>query len=133
MRLRDAADVLGDASQLTIAVSGDLGYSQLKPGDEYALTLAVGAPITLSIGTGGREGMRISPFFTPIFGVGQTSTPCMSTSSTCSKSGSRWVLGGGLGFWNPASNIAVTVGINQIVLNGAKPVFGVNVVLGGAQ
>jgi hypothetical protein len=131
MRLGEVADVIGDASQLTVGVSGDLGYSQLKPGNDYALTLAVGAPLALTIGSGGPEGMRISPFFTPVFGVGQTSTPCMNTVTTCSKSGVRWVLGGGIGFWSPMSNISASIGVNQVVLSGARPMYGVNVMIGG--
>ena len=83
------------------------------------------------------HGMRVAPYFTPVFGVGETSSPCPSvpipsgSSMNCDKSGVRWVLGGGIGLWNPESGVAATVGMNQVVLSGARPVFGINVILGG--
>ena len=131
MRIAELADAFGTGSQFTVAVSGEFGYAQLKPGSDNANTLTVGLPLTLSIGSGGKEGMRIAPYFTPVFGVGQTSTPCMNTASTCDKSGMRWVMGGGIGVWNPTSNVSASIGANQVLLSGAKPVFGVNVMLGG--
>lgn len=127
MRIMDAPNVLGGA--LSVAVSGDVGYAQLKPGSEHALALGIGAPVTLSIGGGGSQGLRFVPFFTPVFGVGETSTPCFLVS--CQRSGTRFVLGGGIGVWNPISNLSASIGINQVVISGAQPVFGVNVVLGG--
>lgn len=131
MRIAEYGDIVGGGSQISVAVSGDLGYAQLKPTDDYAITLAVGLPLTLSVSGGGREALRIAPYFTPVFGVGETSTPCMNTATTCDKSGMRWVLGGGVGVWNRTSPISATIGINQVVLSGAKPVFGLNVIIGG--
>ena len=134
MRVGEAGDVAGKGSLLTLAVSADVGYAQLKPANEDAVTLGVGLPVTLSIATNAR-GMRFAPFFTPVFGVGETSSPCPSlpipSGMNCDKSGVRWVLGGGVGLWNPESGVAATVGVNQVVLAGAKPVFGINVILGG--
>jgi len=136
LRVAEAADVTGRGSLLTVVASGDLGYAQLKPENETAITLGVGLPVTLSIPTSAR-GTRVVPYFTPVFGVGETSSPCPSfaipsgSSMNCDKSGVRWVLGGGIGLWNPESGVAATVGVNQVVLSGAKPVFGINVILGG--
>jgi hypothetical protein len=128
MRIMEATDVVGDGSALHVGVSGDFGYAQLKPGDDYAITLGIGAPITLSFGGGMEGGVRFAPFFTPVLGVGQTSTSCPTG---CDKSGTRWVLGGGIGVWNPLTSVSASVGINQVILTGSKPVFGVNVVIGG--
>ena len=136
MRVAEAGDVAGNGSLLTVAVSGDLGYAQLKPENENAVTLGIGLPVALSIVTS-THGMRVAPYFTPVFGVGETSSPCPSvpipsgSSMNCDKSGVRWVLGGGIGLWNPESGVAATVGMNQVVLSGARPVFGINVILGG--
>lgn len=129
MRVADVAEVLGSGSQLSVAVSGEFGYARLEPSDDYALALGIGAPVTLSLGGGGREGLRFVPFVTPMFGVGETSTPCLI--GGCTRSGTRWVLGGGLGVWNPMSNLSASVGVNQVMISGAQPVFGVNVVFGG--
>jgi hypothetical protein len=136
MRIAEIGDVVQGGSLLSVGVSGDLGFAQLKPGSDYAFTLGVGAPITLSIGSGAR-GMRFAPYFTPMFGVGETSTSCPSVAvppgspMNCDKSGVALVLGGGIGVWNPQSGVAASIGINHVVHAGAKPVFGINVILGG--
>jgi hypothetical protein len=136
MRVAEMGDVVQGGSLLSVGVSGDLGFAQLKPGNDYAITLGVGLPITLSISSGAR-GMRFAPYFTPVFGVGETSTACPSvpigpgSSMNCDKSGVGLVLGGGMGVWNPESGVAASIGINHVVHAGAKPVFGINVILGG--
>ena len=128
MRVYEGGDVAGGGSSLTVVVSGELGFAQLKP--DEAFVLGVGAPITLSLGAGGREGMRVVPYFTPVFGIGQTSAPCPGF-MICDQTGTRWVLGGGIGVWNPMSSVTASIGVNQVMLTGAKPVFGINVTLGG--
>ena len=130
MRILDAANAFGDASQLTIALSGDVAYAQIKPADETAIALGVGAPITVSFGAT-PDGMHIAPFFTPMFGVGSASRTCAALVTNCETSGTRWVMGGGVGFWNPSSSVSVTVGLNQVMLSGSKTVYGINVQLGG--
>lgn len=129
MRVFEKAEVLGTAS-LSIAVSGDVGYAQLKPGDQYAIGLGIGAPTTLSFGAT-NEGMRIAPYFTPVFGIGSTSASCPVSFPQCESNGIRWILGGGIGVWNSLSSISASIGINQVMLSSARPVFGVNVMVGG--
>jgi hypothetical protein len=136
LRVAEMGDVVRGGSLLSVGVSGDLGFAQLKPQSEYAITLGIGLPITLSIASGAR-GMRFAPYFTPVFGVGETSTACPTvpivpgSSMNCDKSGVGLVLGGGIGVWNPESGVAASIGINQVVHAGAQPVFGINVILGG--
>ena len=131
MRVIELGDPLGAGSALNIAVSGEVGYAQLNPGSEHALTLGIGAPITLSLANIGTTQMRIAPYLMPMFGIGQTSGPCSPSGTGCDKNGTRWVIGGGVGVWNAATNISAAIGVNQIVLSGAKPVYGINVILGG--
>ena len=128
MRVYEAGDVAGSGSSLKVAVSGELGYAQIKP--DQAFVLGVGAPITLSLGAGGREGMRFVPYLVPVFGIGQTSAPCPGF-MVCDQSGTRWVIGGGIGVWNPMSSVSASIGVNQVVQAGSKPVFGINVAFGG--
>lgn len=128
MRLYEGGDVAGGGSSLSVGVSGELGFAQLKPTE--AFVLGIGAPIAMSLGGGGREGLRFVPYFTPTFGIGQTNAPCAAL-MVCEQSGTRWVLGGGIGVWNPISSVSASLGINQVMLTGAKPVFGVNVTFGG--
>ncbi|HJQ21927.1 MAG TPA: hypothetical protein VJ867_16405 [Gemmatimonadaceae bacterium] len=127
MRIADRAGFMG--GQLSVAVNGQAGYAQLKPGSDHAMALAVGVPFALSFGGGGSDGLRFAPFVTPSFGVGETSDPCAF--GGCSQSGTRFLVAGGIGVWNPMSNISASIGINQTVISGAQPVFGVNVSVGG--
>lgn len=127
MRIYESGDAGG--SQLNVAVSGELGYAQLKPGNAHALALGVGVPIALSFATGGRQGLHVVPYFTPGFGAGSTSDPCPFVA--CSQSGTRFMLGGGIGVWNPMSNLSASLGVSQVMISDAQPVFGVNVTFGG--
>jgi len=132
MRVFERADVVASGSTFTIAVGGDFGYAaQASNTDQSALALGIGAPMTLVFG-GNREGMRIVPYFAPVFGVGQVNDViCIADPCDKSPSGTRVVLGGGLGIWNPISSISASVGVNQVMINSARPVFGVNVIVGG--
>jgi hypothetical protein len=134
MRVYEGGD-LATGSALTIGVSGDVGFAQIRTTDQRALALGVGVPITLSYATGGRDGLHVSPYFTPVFGVGQIAGSCSITNpvptSCATGSGTRFLLGGGVGVWNPTSNLSASIGVNQVIITGAQPVFGINVVLGG--
>ena len=136
MRVAEMGDVVQGGSLLSAGVSGDLGFAQLKPSSDYAITLGVGLPIVLSIASGAR-GVRFAPYFTPVFGMGETSTSCPAmpvppgSPMNCDKTGVGLVLGGGMGVWNPESGVAASIGINHVVHAGSKPVFGINVILGG--
>lgn len=129
MRVLEMGDLVAGGSSLSVAVSGDLGYAQLKPSDETGLALGVGAPVTLTFAAT-PEGMRFAPFVSPVFGVGSTSLGC-SGLADCEESGTRFVIGGGVAVWNPLSSISASLGINHVVADGARPVFGVNVQIGG--
>ena len=109
-------------------MSGELGFAQLKP--DEAFVIGIGAPITLSLGGGGRAGMSFVPYLVPVFGIGQTSAPCPGV-MVCDQSGTRWLIGGGIGVWNPVSSVSASIGVNQVVQAGGKPVFGINVAFGG--
>ena len=129
-RVFDAGDPMGKGTSLTIALGGDAGYARVKPGDEDAWTFGIGAPITLSFALGGQEGLHLVPYFTPVFGYGSTSGPCLLVVD-CDKSGTRWVLGGGVGLWNPLSIVSVSVGVNQVMQSGGgKMLVGINAMVG---
>lgn len=129
MRVAEMGDIVAGGSSLSIAVSGDVAYAQLKPGDDTGLALGIGAPVTLTFAAT-PDGMRFAPYVTPVFGVGSTSLGC-SGILECEESGSRFVIGGGIGVWNPLSSISASLGINHVMADGANPVFGVNVQIGG--
>ena len=129
MRIYESGGVAG-APSISLALSGDFGYAQLKPGDEYALGLGIGAPFTLGFGASPQGGMRFAPFVTPMFGVGSTSGGCGGIGD-CEDSGIRWMLGGGIGVWNPLTSISASLGVNHVFFENSRPVFGVNVQIGG--
>ena len=130
MRVYESGGVAGGPA-MSIAVSGDIGYAQLKPGDNTAVLLGVGAPVTLAFGATTEGGMRFAPFVNPAFGIGAITSDCPVVGSCPSGSGTRWMLGGGIGVWNPLTSVSASVGVNHIFFEDSRPVFGVNVQIGG--
>lgn len=132
MRVFQRGDVLSAGSIFTLAVSGDVGYAEVKPDDSDALGLGVGAPMTLIFGAD-RAGWRLTSFFTPVFGIGQLNGFICPGLGPCdgSASGTRILLGGGVGLWSPTSSVSASIGINQAMADQARPVYGVSVVIGG--
>lgn len=130
MRVYETSDFVGNGSGIALSVSGELGYGSAF-GEEDAFALGVGAPLTFSFALGDRDAMHVVPFITPVFGVGQTS--CPPGLPNCDQSGTRLVLGGGVGIWNPMTSISASLGVNRVMQEGEKTVFGVNVVIGGAR
>ena len=132
MRVYERGDVLSVGSIFTVAVSGDVGYARIKPSDSDALGLGVGAPITLVFGAD-RAGWRLTSFVTPSFGIGRVNGLVCLQIGPCEEnaSGTRIVLGGGIGLWSPLSSVSASLGINQVMVAEARPVYGVSVVIGG--
>jgi len=128
MRVFEIGDFLTAGSSLSIGVSGDAGYARLKPNDVNAYALGIGAPVALTMSGGAATGMRIVPYLTPALGIGRLSANC-GGSDSCD--GTRFVLGGGVGFWNPITSISASIGANHVFYPGQDPVFGVNVTIGG--
>jgi hypothetical protein len=132
MRVYERGDVLSVGSIFTLAVSGDVGYAEVKPTDSDALGLGIGAPMTLVFGAD-RSGWRLTSFFTPVFGIGRLNGLVCPGIGPCdeSASGTRILLGGGVGLWSPLSSVSASLGINQVMADEARPVYGVSVVIGG--
>jgi hypothetical protein len=101
---------------LSVSLSGELGYG--RPKDESLWSASVGAPI--AIVTRG-EGMRIAPFLVPAIGFGTRNTAVDDQS----RSGVRWMVGGGVGFYNPASTLSINLGFHQAFISGSSTLVGV--------
>ena len=69
--------------------------------------------------------MKFVPYVTPAFGFGRAG------GGGASESGVRFLLGGGVGLYNPESSVSVHAGFQQIFISGAKMLFGVGLSLGG--
>lgn len=114
-----------DSRRLAIGVNGELGYG--KPTGEHVIAGAVGLPFSLIPGRMARDAMRIVPWVTPAFGFGNEKFDNFDQTF----SGSRFMLGGGLGLYNPASSVAFSVGVQYVSIQNAQLQVGLNVVLGG--
>lgn len=100
----------------TAGLSGTLGMA--KPTGGTALTLSADLPLAVSIAAGRAH---VVPFIAPGFGFGRVS------GGGESESGTRFMLGGGVGLMDIAPGLGVSVGAKQVFLDGAKTVFGASV------
>ena len=129
MRVYEKSTVVRHGSDLTVALSGDAAWAQV-PSEESAIGLSLGAPITLTLRGSGQEGVHFVSFLNPALGVGQVDL-CPSGSPNCEDTGSRWLIGGGVGLWNPLVNISASLGVNYVFEDHSKPVYGITVIFGG--
>jgi hypothetical protein len=114
-----------DAARLTLSLSGEFGFG--KPKNISSLwSGAVGLPIGLVSG-GRNAGMRIVPFITPAFGFGTVDFG----EGTDSQSGSRFMLGGGVGVYNRTSNIVLNLGFQHVAISDGGTQIGLALMLGG--
>lgn len=114
-----------DSRRLAIGVNGELGYG--KPTGEHVIAGGVGLPLSLIPGGMARDAMRIVPWVTPAFGFGNEKFDNVDQTF----SGSRFMLGGGLGLYNPTSSVSFSVGVQYVSIQSAQLEVGLNVVLGG--
>lgn len=106
----------GSASSglFTAGLSGTLGVA--KPSGGTILSLSADLPLAVSVAAGRA---RIVPFIAPGFGFGRAS------GGGESESGTRFMLGGGVGLMDIAPGLGMSVGAKRVFLDGAKTVFGV--------
>ena len=103
-----------DASSLIVGFRPALGYG--KPEDATALSLSAEFPISMSFKVGQRTNMI--PFLSPALGWGRISD------DVDSESGTKPVLGGGLGFTNVMGNIGVNLGFRKFFIDEAPTQWG---------
>ncbi|MDQ2766478.1 MAG: hypothetical protein M3Y30_04910, partial [Gemmatimonadota bacterium] len=84
-------------------------------------TASTSAPLSLAIGR--HSGIQLVPFVSPGFGWGHISGGGESAS------GSRFMLGGGLGIVGISSGVGLTLGAQKIFVDGGKTVFGAGITL----
>jgi opacity protein-like surface antigen len=113
-----------NAPSVTLTVNGELGYSQRAVGRH--VSGYVGLPITLIPAARPSEGLHFIPFITPGFGFGD-----LKGAGIIDGSGSRWLVGGGVALFNPASNVMVDFGFQYVGIRSGSTMFGLGVVLGG--
>ena len=97
-----------------LGLSGRIGFA--KPGDGTAWSASASAPLSMAMGS--PTGVQIVPFVSPGFGWGRVSE------GGDSESGTRFVLGGGVGIVSSNSGLGLTLGAHKVFIDGGKLVFG---------
>jgi hypothetical protein len=112
-----------NATLLRVGLNGEFGYA--KPSGATLLAGSVGLPLSL-ISRSGRNEMHVVPFLTPAFGFGD-----LNPEVGDSGSGSKFMLGGGVGIFNPTSSVAINLAFQHVFVDGGQTEFGLGLVLGG--
>jgi hypothetical protein len=109
---------MGNAT-FTLGMSAKIGFA--KPAGATLWSASTSVPLSLAIGK--RNGVQFVPFVSPGFGWGSISE------GGSSASGSRFMLGGGLGLMGESSGVGLTLGAQKIFVDGGKTVFGAGLTL----
>ena len=113
-----------NATLLRVGLNGEFGYAH--PSGVTLLAGSVGLPFSLITRGGSRNEMHIVPFLTPAFGFGDFDPEVGD-----SRSGSKFMLGGGVGIFNPTSSVAINLAFQHVFVDGGQTEFGLGLVLGG--
>ena len=119
-----------EAARLTISLNGEFGFGKPKLPFDIVSSVwsgAVGLPIGLVSG-GRNAGMRIVPFITPAFGFGNVD---FTDDEFDSESGSRFMLGGGVGVYNRTSSVVLNLGFQYVAIDHGGTQIGLALTLGG--
>jgi hypothetical protein len=103
----------GDAT-VTLGLGGHVGLA--TPSDAEHWSLWANAPLSVAIGPEG--GMQFVPFVSPGLGWGYVDREASS------RSGVRFLLGGGVAALNARSGRGVTLSAQKVFIDGGKFVFG---------
>lgn len=109
------------AAKFILGLNADIGYGHMDGGS--ATAFSVGAPVSLAFNSNGSS--KIVPFLTPSFGYGRLSA------AGDSESGTRFMVGGGLGWQQISNGVSVNAGFQKVFIDGGKMVWGLGVTLGG--
>jgi hypothetical protein len=104
-----------NASSLIVGIRPALGYGKLEGGTSLSLTAEF--PISMSFRVGQRTNMV--PFLSPALGWGRVSPDDFDA-----ESGTKPVLGGGVGFTNVVGNIGLNVGFRKFFIDEAPTQWG---------
>jgi hypothetical protein len=108
-----------EGATLNVGILGELGGGWPKGGTE--LSASTGLPLALIIDN---HTVQIAPFLTPALGWGRIS------GGGASESGSRFLLGGGVGLFGSTTGFGVDVGFQKVFIDQGKTTFGLNLVFG---
>jgi len=106
-------------SLLALGVSGGFGYG--KDDVSTALAANLGTPISFAL-TAGR--VQIVPFVKPALAWGRISGEDEESGIDVAESGTRFMLGGGIGIMNVAPGLGINAGVQKVFIDGGRTVFG---------
>jgi len=109
---------------LRIGLNGEFGYS--RPSGATLLAGSVGLPLSLFARGGPRDAMRFVPFLTPALGFGD-----FNPDAGDSRSGMKFMLGGGMGIFNRTSSVALNLAFQHVFVDGGQTEFGLGLLSGG--
>ena len=116
----------GQASAFSVGVRPGLGVARGLGDDDFtAFSASLGLPLGLHVRSAG--GAEFVPYLVPGFGFGRVS------GDGDAESGTRFMLGGGVGVANLSGALGVHVGFQRIFLEDAPTQFGVGLSLGGGR
>ncbi len=104
------------SNTVSLALHPAIGYGKFDDVDVNSLSAAVDLPVQVAMSTG--NGMQVVSFLAPGFGYGRLSD------GTSSESGTRTVLGGGVGLLNIGGGLGVNLGFRKIFLADAPTQWG---------
>jgi hypothetical protein len=105
------------SATFVLGLSGRIGFA--KPSDATTWSASASAPLSLAMGSA--TGVQFVPFVSPGFGWGHISE------GRDSESGTRFMLGGGVGIVSMNSGLGFTLGAQKVFIDGGKLVFGAGV------
>jgi hypothetical protein len=120
-----------DGSRLIFSLNGELGYGRPSGAtfsDGSLVSGAIGIPISLVPANRSRDALRIVPFITPAFGFGgiRSSDRVVVTLPNGdvrvdddALSGTRFMIGGGVGIFNRSSTVALNIGFQYVNIPNA--------------
>lgn len=101
-------------STFTIGLSGRLGFA--KPSGGTLWSASAGVPVSIALGN--KQGVQFVPFVTPGVGWGRASGGGDAASAF------RPIVGGGIGVLSANSGLGFNLGVQKVLIDGGKPVFG---------
>ena len=100
-----------------LGLSGRIGFA--KPSDGTAWSASASAPLSMAMGS--PTGVQIVPFVSPGFGWGRISD------GSGSESGTRFMLGGGVGIVSSNSGWGLNLGAQKVFIDGGKLAYSAGV------
>jgi hypothetical protein len=116
-----------DATRVTLSLNSEVGFGW--PGESRTTSVAAGLPLALVTDGRPATAIRIVPFVTP--GVAWARETRDSLTVQTKNSGSRFMLGGGVGVFRPKNAVTLNLGFQTVFVDNGETMVGLALTLGG--